>query len=190
MRQNLETFLATVREERGKDLPRYTVEELRRYARCGILAHGFLRLACSACGHEALVGYSCKCRGACPSCSARRMCDVAAHLVDSVLPDTRTRQWVLTAPYVVRRLMALRPDALTACHRIFVTEIARWQKRSSGLAGAETGCVSFVHYAEHMIMRSDSGSTAAAATRRGPSLRIIMGLFEMGGARQGACPGP
>jgi hypothetical protein len=35
MREHLETFLQTVREERGKALPRYVEEELRRYLRCG-----------------------------------------------------------------------------------------------------------------------------------------------------------
>ena len=30
VREHLETFLATVREERGKSLPRYVEEELRR----------------------------------------------------------------------------------------------------------------------------------------------------------------
>ena len=44
----------------------------------------------------------------------------------------------------MRRVMALRPDALTACHRFFVKEIARWQKASSALTGAETGSVTFV----------------------------------------------
>ena len=34
VREHLETFLATVREERGKDLPRYVEQELRRYVRC------------------------------------------------------------------------------------------------------------------------------------------------------------
>ncbi len=144
VREHLETFLATVREERGKDLPRYVVQELRRYLRCGIAAHGFLRVACRKCGQEILVSYSCKCRGACPSCSARRMWDATCHLRDHVLPDTAMRQWVLTAPFEVRRVMALRPDALTACHRFFVEELARWQKASSGLAGAETGSVTFV----------------------------------------------
>ena len=86
VREHLETFLATVREERGKDLPRYVEEELRRYLRCGILAHGFLRVVCRTCGEEIVVARSCKCRGACPSCSARRMCGSAAHLVDHVLP--------------------------------------------------------------------------------------------------------
>jgi len=72
------------------------------------------------------------------------MCDVGANLVDHVLPDTGMRQWVLTAPYEVRRVMALRPEALSAVHRIFVKEIARWQKASAGLTDAETGSVTFV----------------------------------------------
>ena len=103
VRGHLETFLATVREERGKDLPRYVEDELRRYVRCGIPAYRILRVACPKCREEILVAYSCKCRGACPSCSARRMCGTAAHLVLHVLPDTPMRQWVLTAPFEVRR---------------------------------------------------------------------------------------
>jgi hypothetical protein len=51
-REHLETFLQTVREERGKALPRYVEEELRRYLRCGILAHGFLRVVCPKCRQE------------------------------------------------------------------------------------------------------------------------------------------
>src|SRR5258708_7532335 len=96
---------------------------------------------------EMLVAYACKCRGACPSCCARRMCGTAAHLVDNVLPDVACRQWVLTAPHEVRRVLALRPDALTAQGRLFVEEIARWQKRQAktqGLEGAETGAVNMV----------------------------------------------
>jgi transposase-like zinc-binding protein len=143
IREHLETFLQTVREERGKALPRYVEEELRRYVRCGILAHGFLRVVCPKCRQEIVVAYSCKCRGACPSCSARRMCDAAAHLVDHVLPDVPVRQWVLTAPHEVRRVLALRPDALTAQGRIFVEEIARWQKHVAR-TGGKTGAVTFV----------------------------------------------
>jgi hypothetical protein len=48
---------------------------------------------------------------------------------------------VLTAPFEVRRVLALRPDALTAEGRMFVEEIARWQKqqaRAQGLLHAET----------------------------------------------------
>jgi hypothetical protein len=56
-------------------------------------------------------------------------------------------QWVLTVPYEVRRVLALRPEALTACGRLFVEEIARWQKQAAtarGNAGGEIGAVNFV----------------------------------------------
>ena len=154
VREHLETFFAVVREERGKDLPYYVENELRRYLDCGILARGFLRVVCTRCGDEMLVAYSCKCRGACPSCSARRMCGSAAHLVDHVLPDVPLRQWVLTAPYEVRRVLALRPDALTAQNRFFVEEIARWQKQRAaafGVQGGETGAVTFVQRFDSML---------------------------------------
>jgi len=72
------------------------------------------------------------------------MCGTAAHLVTRVLPDTPMRQWVLTAPFEVRRVMALRADALSTCNRIFVEEIARWGKESSGKGSAQTGSVTFV----------------------------------------------
>ncbi|MEO5735182.1 MAG: transposase zinc-binding domain-containing protein [Rubrivivax sp.] len=45
-----------------------------------MLAHGFLRLLCGDCGHDKLVAFSCKRRGVCPSCGARRMAQTAAHL--------------------------------------------------------------------------------------------------------------
>jgi hypothetical protein len=44
-------------------------------------------------------------------------------------------------------MLALRPDALSACERLFVEEIARWQKRTAkarGIEGGETGAVTFV----------------------------------------------
>jgi hypothetical protein len=69
-------------------------------------------------------------------------------LVDHVLPvDVPVRQWVLTAPHEVRRVLALRPNALTACGRLFVEEIARWQKQAAkarGTLSGETGAVTFV----------------------------------------------
>src|SRR5262249_17360966 len=55
------------------------------YLRCGILAHGFLRLGCDICKQELLVPFSCKRRGFCPSCAGRRMAQTAAHLVEQVI---------------------------------------------------------------------------------------------------------
>lgn len=42
------------------------------FLECGILAHGFLRLRCADCAYEKLVAFSCKKRGFCPACGARR----------------------------------------------------------------------------------------------------------------------
>jgi len=53
-------------------LPAFVVEEFRKYLRCGRLEHGFLRVKCDGCRHEHLVAFSCKGRGFCPSCGARR----------------------------------------------------------------------------------------------------------------------
>ena len=56
----------------------------------------FARAKCEDCGHERLIPFSCKGRGICPSCNAPRMCEVAAHLTDHVLPHVPARQWVLS----------------------------------------------------------------------------------------------
>ena len=62
------------------------------HLRCGVLAHGFVRLACKSCRHEKLVAVSCKRRGFCPSCGARRMSEGAAFLVDRVFPLVPSRR--------------------------------------------------------------------------------------------------
>ena len=86
VRGHLGTLLAEARtaSDDGADLPRYVEQELLRYLDCGILAKGFARVRCAACGDELLVAFSCKNRGVCPSCTTRRMHSTAA---DRVLPD-------------------------------------------------------------------------------------------------------
>jgi hypothetical protein len=66
----------------GRYLPAYVTKEFDEYLKCGILEHGFLRVRCEACHDEKLLGFSCKKRGFCCSCGARRMVDSAALLVD------------------------------------------------------------------------------------------------------------
>jgi hypothetical protein len=52
------------------------------------------------------VAFSCKGRGFCPSCGGRRMSELAAHLVDRVMPDVPVRQWVLSLPWSLRYQLA------------------------------------------------------------------------------------
>ena len=102
---HLETFLARV-DDTGRSLPAFVHREFREFLRCGILAHGCCRVHCTQCGRDEVVALSCKRRGFCPSCGSRRMADLAAHLVDDVLPDVPVRQWVLSLPHRVRWLCA------------------------------------------------------------------------------------
>jgi Ribosomal protein S27E len=78
VQKHLETFLAQVELESGAGLPDFVKEEFDAFLECGILAHGFLRLRCADCAHEKLIAFSCKRRGFCPACGARRMAETAA----------------------------------------------------------------------------------------------------------------
>jgi len=44
-----------------------------RFLDCGILHNGFARVKCGDCGHEYLLGFSCKRRHFCPSCHQKRV---------------------------------------------------------------------------------------------------------------------
>ena len=92
VRTELETFLAELRDSGARPLPRYVLDALRGYVRCGVLAHGFTRLHCDACDHDVLVAFSCKKRCICPSCGVRRMDELGAALTDRVLPDVPYRR--------------------------------------------------------------------------------------------------
>jgi hypothetical protein len=54
VREQLEKFLASS-SLREQPAPRFIEQELRAFLRCGVLAHGFLRLHCDECGHDRLV---------------------------------------------------------------------------------------------------------------------------------------
>ena len=71
--EHAETFFAQVEAETGTALPDFVKAEFEAFLECGILPHGFLRVRCDQCHHEKLVAFSCKRRGICPACGARRM---------------------------------------------------------------------------------------------------------------------
>ena len=85
------TWLALAGEGDADPVPSHVEREFRRYLECGILAHGFARARCGQCGHDFLIAFSCKGRGVCPSCNARRMVATAAHLADHVIPRLPVR---------------------------------------------------------------------------------------------------
>src|SRR5215471_14630175 len=124
---HLETFLASLdADPDAPGLPAYVQREFYAYLQYGILAHGFLRLGCDTCPKELLLPFSCKRRGFCPSCAARRMAQTAAHLVECVLPWVPTRQWVVSVPIPLRYWMAASQDLTAQVHTIIRTTIAQY----------------------------------------------------------------
>ncbi len=140
-------FRATI-ETDGGDLPAFVRDEFEAYFRCGILAHGFLRVRCKDCGHSRIVSFSCKRRGFCPSCLGRRMADTAAFCVDHLFPRVPVRQFVLTVPVRLRFRMVYSPGLTTAVLRCFIAAITsdlRRRARKRKLSGAlESGSMTVI----------------------------------------------
>ena len=122
VQENLETFLSSTRDQ-GRVVPRFVERELRAFLDCGLLCRGFLRVRSDDCGRERLIAYSCKTRGFCPSCGARRMADTAAHLVDRVFPEAPVRQYVLSLPFALRYRPAYDQELCSQVLRIFVQTV-------------------------------------------------------------------
>jgi hypothetical protein len=147
VRAELESFLTQARE-RDRPVPRFVERELRAYLGCGILARGFVRVHCDACGCDRLVAFSCKGRGFCPSCGGRRMAETAAHLVDRVLPEVPVRQWVLSLPFALRYRLAYDARLASAVLALFVRSVfaslRRRARRTWGVQRPQCGAVTFV----------------------------------------------
>jgi len=137
---------AALMVEQGRELPGYVKREFEEFLKCGRLEHGFLRVRCESCHAEHLVAFSCKRRGFCPSCGARRMAESAALLVDEVLPERPMRQWVLSFPFQLRFLFASRPEIMGRVLGIVYRVIATHLVRKAGYTHytARTGAVTLI----------------------------------------------
>lgn len=109
VQQHAASFIAHTEAGTGAELARFIKGEVDAFLDCDILARGFLRLRCGKCGHEKLLAFSCKRRGFCPSCGARRMSQTAAHLVDHAIPHVPVRQWLLSLTIPLRLLLGGQP---------------------------------------------------------------------------------
>ncbi len=144
--QNLPSFQSHL-SSADISLPGFVHEEFRSYLRCGLLKHGFLRVKCNGCSFEHLVAFSCKLRGFCPSCGARRMVETSAHLIDHVIPKVPVRQWVLSFPWPLRLLFTRQPNTLSRCLGVIIRAIETDLIHRAGLtraSGARSGIVTLV----------------------------------------------
>lgn len=122
VQQHLETWLPRRRESDadGAPLPRHVERELRGYLECGILACGFARARCGACGHD--------------------------FLVEHVFPQVPVRQWVITFPRRPRYFLHRDPALLGRVRRCVLRTIESGLRRRCPNAPHDSrfGAASFV----------------------------------------------
>ena len=140
-------FLAQVEAgDRGGRLPAFVKEEFEAYLGCGLLSRGCLHVRCEQCGDEMVVAFSCKGRF-CPSCGGRRMTELAAHLVDRVIPDVPVRQWVLSLPWSLRYQLAFDATLCRDVLAVFIRVVFGWLRRraaSRGIRDSQCGAVTVI----------------------------------------------
>ena len=92
------------------------------------------------------MAFSCKKRGFCPSCGARRMAETAALLSDEVFPDVPLRQWVISFPFPLRYLFAAHPQAMGKVLGIICRAISTHLLHKAGyrLKDGATGAVTLI----------------------------------------------
>jgi len=142
---HLNTFMAE-RQAENRPLPDYVVAEFEAYLRCGILAHGFLRLQCGDCKKEHVVAFSCKKRGFCPSCCGKRMAEAAAHLEEHVLPRVAYRQFVVSFPIPLRYWLQTNRKLFSKVHSLVITELHRYYREKAaglGIKDSTPGSIAF-----------------------------------------------
>jgi hypothetical protein len=198
VREHWPLFLARAEEAGG--LPRFVVREFEEYLRCGLLEHGVVRPACRQCGHEMRVAFSCKRRGFCPSCVGRRMSDVAAHLVDEVLPEEPIRQWVCSLPWSLRYALAydrqLCADVLGAFIRALTRSLRRRAKRHLDLRSvdeAQVGAVTFIQRSDSALRLNVHFHTLAldgVYVRDAQGALVFHARPPPSGRRTSSCPRP
>jgi hypothetical protein len=145
LQEHLNTFIAA-RDAESRPLPKYVLTELDAYLRCGIPAHGFLRLRCPKCREEKVVAFSCKKRGFCPACCAKRMAETSAHLIENVLPLVPYRQFVLSFPIPLRYWLNSNRKLFAKIHSIVIRQTHRYYRKKAlalGLKEPVPGSISF-----------------------------------------------
>jgi hypothetical protein len=75
---------------------------VERFLGCGLPEGGFARVRCDACRAEFFVAFSCKQRGFCPSCSAKRATLWAEFVREEVIRPVPHRHVVFALPKVLR----------------------------------------------------------------------------------------
>lgn len=113
------------------------INALEKFSECGVMRYGAVRYLCPGCGHDVFVAFSCKRRGICPSCDAKRSAIITAAAMDRLLPPARYRQWVLVIPKRLRYFINSRPELSGYLSKILARAIRRFIKSKTAGTAAQ-----------------------------------------------------
>jgi hypothetical protein len=120
------------------------------YLGCGLPERGFARIRCSTCAGELILPFSCKTRGLCPSCGAKRTAAWAAWIVDELARSVPHRHVVVTLPKMLRPFFKFDRALLTDLGR-WVTECLRELMVPLAPESVRPGCVAVLELAGNLL---------------------------------------
>jgi hypothetical protein len=103
---------------------------VEKYLDCGILKNGFARVRCPGCKDEYLLAFSCKRRGFCPSCSAKRSVLWGEFIRNKVLADCPHRHLVFSIPKMFRLFFLYHRKLLSKLSRCAWNAICQYLEAS------------------------------------------------------------
>jgi ribosomal protein S27E len=111
-----------------------TKEVVERYLDCGNPRCGFARIRCPDCGEERLLMFSCRTRGFCPSCHAKRLEEWGEWMREELLLDVPHRQVVFTIPKMLRLFFKYNRRLLGSLCRLALRSLTRYFEVLTGNA--------------------------------------------------------
>jgi len=161
---------------------------LKKYLKCGDLKEGFARVRCPECGEEMFVSFSCKQRGACPSCDQKRALLLGLRLADEILESVPHRQWVFTIPKCLRTYFRLNRKLLGPLCRMAYETVKEALARSIGDDFLVPGMVAsiqtfgdLIHWNSHIhALVSEGGFTENGRFVKMPEIDrfLCLGLWQ------------
>jgi ribosomal protein S27E len=106
---------------------------VEKYLDCGNPMCGFARIRCPDCGEERLLMFSCKTRGFCPSCHAKRREEWGEWMRKELLLDVPHRQVVFTMPKMLRLFFRFKRKLLDSLCLCAVRSLVKFLHTATGL---------------------------------------------------------
>jgi len=107
-------------------------EVVERYLDCGNPRWGFGRIRCPGCHTEHLLMFSCRTRGFCPSCHAKRLEEWGEWMREELLLDVPHRQVVFVIPKMLRIFFKYNRRLLGELCRCALRSLTRYFEVTTG----------------------------------------------------------